>query len=303
MKIRPRTSPYHNFVRTTFAASQFTDPEHIVRDDFTHCTLGIAGEGYEVCEARIDHLFCGLTPESSEARTAYIKELGDLCYYVAMLENTLDKYVATTPPERLVFPVEVVYKITPHANSNHSWDYGLIQESMQGVPPTPNELIPPQELFGPDISYPPESLADFRTRYPYSLEFKHVETRTTSYLNVQSVDEDIHIVVNETTISLMKTTYLKFLPTYEKYEEIDFPTYIEGFLDYTKRVLYYRTADWSLLPIYIRGFWAFITVFAHVDLQMTLQDILAVNEAKLRKRYPSGSFSPEDATRKADNNS
>jgi hypothetical protein len=308
MKIRPRTSPYHNFVRTTFAASQFTDPEHIVRDEFTHCTLGIAGEGYEVCEARIDHLFCGLTPETSEARTAYVKELGDLCYYVAMLENTLDKYVATTLPAKLVFPVDVVYKITPHTYSAHIWDYEFIKGSMHGVPPEPNELIPPQELFGPDISsfpntefFPPESLADFQTNYPYSLEFKHVETRTTSYLNVRSIDKKIHIVVNEETISLMQTDYLRVLPTYQKYVDIDFPTYIEGFLDYTKRVLYYRTADWSLLPIYIRGFWAFITVFAHVDLQMTLQDILAVNEAKLRKRYPSGSFSPEDATRKADN--
>jgi hypothetical protein len=293
MKIRPRTSPYHNFVRTTFAASQFTDPEHIVRDDFTHCTLGIAGEGYEVCEARIDHLFCGLTPESSEARTAYVKELGDLCYYVAMLENTLDKYVATTPPKRLVLPVEAAYKLES-------------ADSIVNFVPDidPLELVPPQELFGPDISsFPPESLSDFRTRYPYSLEFKHVETRTTSYLNVRSIDDKIHIVVNEENISVMKTDYFRVLPTYEKYEEIDFPTYIEGFLDYTKRVLYYRTADWSLLPIYIRGFWAFLTVFATVDLQMTLQDILAVNEAKLRKRYPSGSFSPEDATRKADNNS
>lgn len=299
MKIRPRTSSYHNFVRTTFAASQFTDPEHIVRDDFTHCTLGIAGEGFEVCEARLDYLFCGDTPENSADRIAYIKELGDLCYYVAMLENTLDKYVATTPPARLVFPVEVVYKLEskdplyPYIDSNSYKS---------------NELVPPQELFGPDISsfpntefFPPESLADFQTNYPYSLEFKHVETRTTSYLNVRSIDEKIHIVVNEETISLMQTDYLRVLPTYQKYVDIDFPTYIEGFLDYVKRVLYYRTADWSLLPIYIRGFWAFITVFAHVDLQLDLQDILATNEAKLRKRYPSGSFSPEDATRKADN--
>jgi hypothetical protein len=303
MKIRPRTSPYHNFVRTTFAASQFTDPEHIVRDDFTHCTLGIAGEGYEVCEARIDYLFCGATPETSEARTAYVKELGDLCYYVAMLENTLDKYVATTPPAKLVFPVEVVYNLDPYLDSNQLWDYGLTQKLMRGVQLKPNELIPPQELFGPDISsFPPESLADFRTRYPYSLEFKHVlDPKHGNYIAAESIDGKIQIAVMETMFSMIKTDYLRVLPTYDKYADIDFPTYIEGFLDYTKRVLYYRTADWSLLPIYIRGFWAFITVFATVDLQMTLQDILAVNEAKLRKRYPSGSFSPEDATRKADN--
>ncbi len=301
MKIRPRTSPYHNFVRTTFAASQFTDPEHIVRDDFTHCTLGIAGEGYEVCEARIDHLFCGLTPESSEARTAYVKELGDLCYYVAMLENTLDKYVATTPPAKLVFPVEVAYNLhdeTPRQEAN------LLRLSSHEVQQSDAiTLIPPQELFGPDISsFPPESLSDFRTRYPYSLAFKHVlDPNHGEYLTAESIDGKIKIAVMETMFSMIKTDYLRVLPTYDKYADIDFPTYIEGFLDYTKRVLYYRTADWSLLPIYIRGFWAFITVFATVDLQMTLQDILVVNEAKLRKRYPSGSFSPEDATRKADN--
>jgi hypothetical protein len=298
MKIRPRTSPYHNFVRTTFAASQFTDPEHIVRDDFTHCTLGIAGEGYEVCEARIDHLFCGHTPETSEARTAYVKELGDLCYYVAMLENTLDKYVATTPPAKLVFPVEVAYK--SEAFSKYEATLNGTLEASYGAP----ELIPPQELFGPDISsYPPESLSDFRTRYPYSLAFKHVlDPNHGEYLTAESIDGKIKIAVMETMFSMIKTDYLRVLPTYDKYADIDFPTYIEGFLDYTKRVLYYRTADWSLLPIYIRGFWAFITVSATVDLQMTLQDILVVNEAKLRKRYPSGSFSPEDATRKADNN-
>jgi len=111
MKIRPRTNPYHNFVLTTFAASQFTDPEHIVRDDFNHCTLGIAGEAFEVCEARLDFLFGGDTSQGSPARTAYIKELGDLCYYVAMLENTMDKYVATTSKENLAMPIDVPYKL------------------------------------------------------------------------------------------------------------------------------------------------------------------------------------------------
>jgi hypothetical protein len=283
MKIRPRNHPYHNFVRSTFAASQFTDPEHIVRDDFTHCVLGIAGEGFEVCEARIDHLFCGATPETSEARTAYVKELGDLCYYVAMLENTMDKYVATTPPAKLVFPVDVAYKTGEHP-----------------VTATP-ELIPPQELFGPDISYPPDFLSDFRTRYPYSLEFLDIQSTLCEQLRALSIDEKVNIVITEDHPELLNNDYFRLLPTYQKYVGIDFPTYIEGFLDYVKRVLYYRTADWSLLPIYIRGFWGFLTVFAHVDLQMTLQDILAANETKLRKRYPSGSFSPEDATKKADN--
>jgi hypothetical protein len=202
-----------------------------------------------------------------------------------MLENTLDKYVATTPPERLALSLRTEYRKGEHPVT------------------ATTELIPPQELFGPDISsFPLESLFDFRTRYPYSLAFKHVlDPNHGEYLAAESIDGKIKIAVMETMFSMIKTDYLRVLPTYDKYADIDFPTYIEGFLDYAKRVLYYRTADWSLLPIYIRGFWAFITVFATVDLQMTLQDILAVNEAKLRKRYPSGSFSPEDATRKADN--
>ena len=301
MKIRPRTSPYHNFVRTTFAASQFTDPEHIVRDDFTHCTLGIAGEGYEVCEARIDYLFCGATPETSETRTAYVKELGDLCYYVAMLENTLDKYVATTPPERFVFPVDVSYKLF---YTGQEQEMKLLELPVSQLYRSDElTLIPPQELFGRDEN----EIIDLLTKegpdkHPYTLIFEHVlNEKHGNYIAAESIDSKIQIAVMETMFSMIKTDYLRVLPTYGKYEEIDFPTYIEGFLDYTKRVLYYRTADWSLLPIYIRGFWAFLTVFATVDLQMTLQDILAANEAKLRKRYPSGSFSPEDATRKADN--
>lgn len=299
MKIRPRNHPYHNFVRSTFAASQFTDPEHIVRDDFTHCALGIAGEGFEVCEARIDHLFCGATPETSEARTAYVKELGDLCYYVAMLENTMDKYVATTPPERLMFPVDVAYKLHHETSQQEASLLGLaLPEVHQSDDLT---LIPPQELFGPDISYPPDSLSDFRTRYPYSLEFLDIQSTLCEQLRALSIDEKVNIVITEDHPELFNNDYFRLLPTYQKYVGIDFPTYIEGFLDYVKRVLYYRTADWSLLPIYIRGFWGFLTVFAHVDLQMTLEDILMANEAKLRKRYPSGSFSPEDATKKADN--
>jgi NTP pyrophosphatase (non-canonical NTP hydrolase) len=281
MKIRPRTNPYHNFVLTTFAASQFTDPEHIVRDDFNHCTLGIAGEAFEVCEARLDFLFGGDTSQGSPARTAYIKELGDLCYYVAMLENTMDKYVATTM-HRPEFrdPVDVTYKK----------DYP--------------ELIPPQELFGRDEN----EIIDLLTKegpakHPYTLIFdRALNEKHGDYLSAESLDKRMQLAVMEISVVMLCNDYVELLPTYKNYETIDFPQYVEGFLDYVKRVLYYRTADWSLLPIYIRGFWAFITVFATVDLNLTLQDILNANEAKLRKRYPTGTFTPEDATRKADNN-
>jgi NTP pyrophosphatase (non-canonical NTP hydrolase) len=297
MKIRPRTNPYHNFVRTTFAASQFTDPEHIVRDDFNHCTLGIAGEAFEVCEARLDYLFSENNREA--ARTAYLKELGDLCYYVAMLENTMDKYVATTPEENLAVPSDVLYR----SESYSTWQtdgYGL-----QDVSLTEFELIPPPELFGRDE----KQLIALLTKqgpanHPYTLIFERaLNEKHGDYLSAESLDKRMQLAVMEISVVMLHNKYIELLPTYKNYETIDFPQYVEGFLDYVKRVLYYRTADWSLLPIYIRGFWAFITVFATVDLDLTLQDILNANEAKLRKRYPTGTFTPEDATRKADNNS
>lgn len=298
MKIRPRTNPYHNFVRTTFATSQFTDPEHIVRDDFNHCTLGIAGEAFEVCEARLDYLFCETTRETSPARTDYIKELGDLCYYVAMLENTMDKYVATTPEENLAVPIDVLYR----SESFSKWQtdgYGL-----QDVSLTEFELIPPPELFGPDENQLIEQLhKQDPANNPYTLIFDHaLNEKYGDFLSAESIDKRMQLAVMEVSVVMMRNEYIKLLPTYTNYETIEFPQYVEGFLDYVKRVLYYRTADWSLLPIYIRGFWAFITVFATVDLDLTLQDILNANEAKLRKRYPTGTFTPEDATRKADNN-
>jgi NTP pyrophosphatase (non-canonical NTP hydrolase) len=297
MKIRPRTNPYHNFVLTTFAASQFTDPEHIVRDDFNHCTLGIAGETLEWAEARLDYLFSEDNREA--ARTAYIKELGDLCYYVAMLENTMDKYVATTPEENLAVPIDVLYR----SESFSKWQtdgYGL-----QDVSLTEFELIPPPELFGCDE----KQLIALLTKqgpanHPYTLIFERaLNEKHGDYLSAESLDKRMQLAVMEIAVVMLCNEYIELLPTYKNYETIDFPQYVEGFLDYVKRVLYYRTADWSLLPIYIRGFWAFITVFATVDLDLTLQDILNANEAKLRKRYPTGTFTPEDATRKADNNS
>jgi NTP pyrophosphatase (non-canonical NTP hydrolase) len=297
MKICPRTNPYHNFVRTTFAASQFTDPEHIVRDDFNHCTLGIAGETLEWAEARLDYLFSEDNREA--ARTAYIKELGDLCYYVAMLENTMDKYVATTPEENLAVPIDVLYR----SESFSKWQtdgYGL-----QDVSLTEFELIPPPELFGCDE----KQLIALLTKqgpanHPYTLIFERaLNEKHGDYLSAESLDKRMQLAVMEISVVMLCNEYIELLPTYKNYETIDFPQYVEGFLDYVKRVLYYRTADWSLLPIYIRGFWAFITVFATVDLDLTLQDILNANEAKLRKRYPTGTFTPEDATRKADNNS
>ena len=297
MKIRPRTNPYHNFVLTTFAASQFTDPEHIVRDDFNHCTLGMAGETLEWAESRLDYLFSENNREA--ARTAYIKELGDLCYYVAMLENTMDKYVATTPEENLAVPSDVLYR----SESYSTWQtdgYGL-----QDVSLTEFELIPPPELFGRDE----KQLIALLTKqgpanHPYTLIFERaLNEKHGDYLSAESLDKRMQLAVMEISVVMLCNEYIELLPTYKNYETIDFPQYVEGFLDYVKRVLYYRTADWSLLPIYIRGFWAFITVFATVDLDLTLQDILNANEAKLRKRYPTGTFTPEDATRKADNNS
>jgi NTP pyrophosphatase (non-canonical NTP hydrolase) len=285
MKIRPRTNPYHNFVLTTFAASQFTDPEHIVRDDFNHCTLGIAGEAFEVCEARLDHLFSENNREA--ARTAYIKELGDLCYYVAMLENTMDKYVESSLNRPgFVFPTDVAYMGVDHP-----------------VTSTP-EIKPPAELFGLDEKQLIEQLHEQNpANHPYTLIFDHaLNKKHGDYLSAESLDKRMQLAVMVISVVMMRNEYVKLLPTYTNYETIEFPQYVEGFLDYVKRVLYYRTADWSLLPIYIRGFWAFITVFATVDLDLTLQDILNANETKLRKRYPTGTFTPEDATRKADNN-
>jgi hypothetical protein len=287
MKICPRTNPYHNFVRTTFAASQFTDPEHIVRDDFNHCTLGIAGEAFEVCEARLSFLFGGDTSQGSPARTAYIKELGDLCYYVAMLENTMDKYVESSQNRPgFVFPTDVAYMRVDHP-----------------VTSTP-EIIPPPELFGPDEKQLIEQLPEQGpANHPYTLIFdRALNEKHGDYLSAESLDKRMQLAVMEISVVMLCNEYIELLPTYKNCETIDFPQYVEGFLDYVKRVLYYRTADWSLLPIYIRGFWAFITVFATVDLDLTLQDILNANEAKLRKRYPTGTFTPEDATRKADNN-
>ncbi len=302
MKIRPRTNPYHNFVRTTFAASQFTDPEHIVRDDFNHCTLGIAGEAFEVCEARLDFLFGGDTSQGSPARTAYIKELGDLCYYVAMLENTMDKYVATTPPERFVFPVDVSYKLF---YTGQEQEMKLLELPVSQLYRSDElTLIPPPELFGRDENEIIDLLTkQGPTNHPYTLIFdRALNKKHGDYLSAESLDKRMQLAVMEISVVMLCNEYIELLPTYKNCETIDFPQYVEGFLDYVKRVLYYRTADWSLLPIYIRGFWAFITVFATVDLDLTLQDILNANEAKLRKRYPTGTFTPEDATRKADNN-
>jgi NTP pyrophosphatase (non-canonical NTP hydrolase) len=300
MKIRPRTNPYHNFVRTTFAASQFTDPEHIVRDDFNHCTLGIAGETLEWAEARLDYLFCEDNREAT--RTAYIKELGDLCYYVAMLENTMDKYVATAPKENLAVPDDVEYKLLYTGPMQES----KLLRPINNLVYDPNEvtLIPPQELFGRDEN----EIIDLLTKqgpanHPYTLIFERaLNEKHGDYLSAESLDKRMQLAVMEIAVVMLCNEYIELLPTYKNYETIDFPQYVEGFLDYVKRVLYYRTADWALLPIYIRGFWAFITVFATVDLDLTLQDILNANESKLRKRYPTGTFTPEDATRKADNN-
>jgi len=140
-------------------------------------------------------------------------------------------------------------------------------------------------------------------KHPYTLIFdRALNEKHGDYLSAESLDKRMQLAVMEISVVMLCNDYVELLPTYKNYETIDFPQYVEGFLDYVKRVLYYRTADWSLLPIYIRGFWAFITVFATVDLNLTLQDILNANEAKLRKRYPTGTFTPEDATRKADNN-
>ena len=298
MKIRPRTNPYHNFVRTTFAASQFTDPEHIVRDDFNHCTLGIAGETLEWAEARLDYLFSEDNREA--ARTAYIKELGDLCYYVAMLENTMDKYVATTSKENLAMPIDVPYKLLYDGPSKETQVLKLQAYHSQNV-----TLIPPQELFGRDENEIIDLLTkQGPTNHPYTLIFdRALNEKHGDYLSAESLDKRMQLAVMEISVEMLCNEYIELLPTYKNYETIDFPQYVEGFLDYVKRVLYYCTADWSLLPIYIRGFWAFITVFATVDLDLALQDILNANEAKLRKRYPTGTFTPEDATRKADNNS